>query len=170
MKTDEFLLRLMKVNEDEDIYLSITELALVRDVFRLARGLVHQNGWCQHTYARTATGEAIDATLEEAVKFSLLGSIQKAALDVAWAQKFQIEARTLYRWSLEYLFLKTNFHIKNFDWNDNLIRTQSDVVDLLDKLYKGENIKKDSVFLWLIRLPLVIKRLFLRIMNNYYEV
>lgn len=143
-----------------------TDIILVREVYRIASCLVNKD-WCQNAYAKTIDGEEIDATLDEAFSFSLLGALQKASLDVIRHQQkqgnYQIEPITLYRWSFECLYdiIPHESSYNPMEWNNSLIRTQNDVVNLLNKASVGEKIKSDSILFFLIRLPLIAKRLFL---------
>lgn len=109
-------------------------IELTADVYRVvykhAADLI-ENGWTQYKHARDKDGNGVEFDSTKAVCFCLSGGILRAVRNLYPTLK--LAEIKLLRAVADYQCKKSPLHlyIDNFKYNDDLGRTQEDVVDLL---------------------------------------
>ncbi|MDX6475348.1 MAG: hypothetical protein QOH95_859 [Gaiellaceae bacterium] len=98
-------------------------------------GALVASGWCQGAEARTLAGEAVEASDESAVSWSLLGALQAAAVsdDSTRMEDIGVAVAAI----AELIVDPSLAH-----WNDVPTRTQSVVAELLDR---AESLAEDAL-------------------------
>ena len=99
----------------------------VKDILIKAKELISQPGaWTQGEIARDASGNLTEVLGEDATCFCTLGAIYKAAHDLDAPNDEDLKAINHMRKVLDYPLIAT--------WNDNIYRTQEDVIALFTKV------------------------------------